>query len=381
MRDRILTADQLAFRDTVRAFVRREVVPHYDDWERAGQVTREAWAAAGRAGLLGLDVAADHGGGGTDDYRFAALITEELARTGTSGFAIALHNDIIGPYLNGLLDERQRRQWLPGFCAGELLTAIAITEPDAGSDLAGLRTTAVRDRDDYVLHGAKTLISNAILADLVIVAAVTNPAKQTRGRLTLLVVERGTPGFERGSPLAKIGLHAQDTAELFFDAVRVPAGHRLGEEGAGWQYLMRHLPRERLSIAVAAVAGAEAVLASTVEHCRGRTAFGQPLGALQHVRFELAELSTELEVARTFVDQCVLDHIAGRLDDVGAARVKWWTTDLQRRVVDRCLQLHGGYGFLREYTVARAFIDTRMMPIYGGSNEVMKELIGRSMGL
>jgi alkylation response protein AidB-like acyl-CoA dehydrogenase len=381
VRDNILNPEQLAFRDSIRAFVQREVVPHYEDWETAGQVSRSAWVAAGRAGLLGLDVATEYGGGGTDDYRFAALITEELARTGTSGFAIALHNDIIGPYLNCLADQSQRQRWLPDFCSGELLTAIAMTEPDAGSDLAGLRTTAVRDGERYVLNGSKTLISNAVLADIVIVAAVTDPRRATRGRLTLLVVERGMPGFERGRQIRKIGLHAQDTAELFFHDVRVPAANRLGEEGGGWQYLMRHLPRERLSIAVAAVAAAESILAQTVAHCRTRKAFGQTLGEFQHVRFELAEMSTELVVARTFVDQCVLDHVAGRLDEVGAARAKWWTTNLQRQVVDRCLQLHGGYGYLRDYPVARAFVDTRMMPIYGGSNEIMKEIIGRSLGL
>jgi alkylation response protein AidB-like acyl-CoA dehydrogenase len=381
VRDTILDAAHRAFGETVRSFVAREVVPHYPDWERAGQVSRDVWRSAGRAGLLGLDAPAEYGGGGTDDYRFAAQITEELARTGTAGLALALHNDIIGPYLITLADEAQRARWLPGFCAGELLAAIAMTEPGAGSDLAGLRTRAVRDGDDYVLTGAKTLISNAVLADIVIVAAVTDPAKHTRGRLTLLVVERGMAGFARGAPIPKIGLHAQDTAELFFDEVRVPAANRLGAEGGGWRYLMRHLPRERLSIAVAAVASAEAVLAATIAHCRTRDAFGQKLGEFQHVRFELAEMSTELDVARTYVDQCVLDHVAGRLDSVGAARAKWWTTDVQRRVVDRCLQLHGGYGYLREYPVARAFVDTRMMPIYGGTNEIMKELIGRSLGL
>ncbi|WP_027343315.1 acyl-CoA dehydrogenase family protein [Hamadaea tsunoensis] len=381
MRDAVLTEDQLAFRDTVRAFVRREVLPHYPAWEEAGRVDRSAWLAAGRQGLLGLDMPAEYGGGDCADYRFAALITEELARTGTAGFALALHNDIIGPYLLGLADQQQRGRWLPGFCSGGTLAALALTEPGAGSDLAGVRTSARRDGDDYVLTGSKTLISNALQADIVLVAAVTDPARQTRGRLTLLVVERDMPGFTRGPALRKIGLHAQDTAELFFDEVRVPAANRLGDEGGGWQYLMRHLPRERLSIAVAAVAAAEAVLAETIAYCRDRRVFGRTLGEFQHVRFELAEMSTEVEIARTYADQCVLDHVAGRLDEVGAARAKWWTTDLQRRVVDRCLQLHGGYGYLVEYPVARAYMDTRMMPIYGGTNEIMKEIIGRSLGL
>jgi long-chain-acyl-CoA dehydrogenase len=381
MRDPVLEPEHQAFRDTVRAFVQREVLPWYPEWERAGQVSREVWTAAGRAGLLGLDVPAGYGGGGLDDYRFAALITEELAGTGTGGLGIPLHNDIVGPYLTQLADADQQKRWLPGFCSGDTITAIALTEPEAGSDLAAIRTVAERDGDGYRLNGAKTFVSNGILADLVVVAAVTDPQRPSRGRFSLLVVERGMPGVERGRPLPKIGLHAQDTAELFFHDVAVPAANRLGPEGRGLPALMAHLPRERLSIAVAAVASAEAVFAETLDYCRNRRAFGQPIGEFQHVRFELAEMSTELEIARTYVDQCVLDHVAGRLDAVGAARAKWWTTDLQKRVVDRCLQLHGGYGYSREYRVGRAFVDTRMMPIYGGTNEIMKEIVGRSLGL
>ena len=381
MRDAVLEPEHIAFRDTVRAFVAREVLPNYDAWEEAGQVDRSVWTAAGRSGLLGLDVAPDYGGGGTDDYRFAALLTEELARTGTTGLGIPLHNDVIGPYLNDLADGGQRERWLPGFCSGDVITAIALTEPDAGSDLAAMRTTAVRDGDGYLLDGTKTFVSNGIHADLIIVAAVTDPQRQSRGRVSLLVVERGMPGLERGAPLRKLGLHAQDTAELFFHGVRLPAANLLGTEGRGLRSLMEHLPRERLSIAVSAVASAEAVFAETVAYCRTRRAFGRPIGELQHIRFELAEMSTELEIARTYLDQCLLDHVAGRLDPVGAARAKWWTTDLQKRVVDRCLQLHGGYGYMREYRVARAFTDTRMMTIYGGTNEIMKEIIGQSLGL
>jgi alkylation response protein AidB-like acyl-CoA dehydrogenase len=421
MRDAILEPEHRDFRRTVRAFVAREVVPHYAEWEEAGQVDREVWRKAGAAGLLGLDTAVEHGGGGETDYRFSALITEELARVGAGGLGVPLHNDIIGPYLNHLATGEQRARWLPGFCAGELVTALAITEPDAGSDLGGLRTRAVfegchggdgggreagngeggdepgRDGhgddghlDDgqvgaghYVLDGAKAFVSNGIQADLIIVAAVTDPAARARGRggLSLLVVERGMSGVTRSGPLRKLGLHAQDTAELAFDGVRVPAANLLGRAGRGLAEINRHLPRERVSIAVAALAEAEAVFAETLAYCKTRQAFGKPLGDLQHVRFELAEMATELDVAREYLDRRVLDHVAGRLDAASAARVKWWTTDVLRRVVDRCLQLHGGYGFMREYRVARAYTDTRMMPIYGGSNEIMKEIVGRSLGL
>lgn len=381
MRDAILEPEHIDFRKTVRAFVAREVLPHYEAWEDAGRIDRKLWTTAGRNGLLGLDVAEEFGGGGTDDYRFPALITEELARTGANGVPIPLHNDIIAPYLNTLTDDAQRKRWLPGYCKGELLAAIALTEPGAGSDMAGMRTSAVRDGDAYVLNGSKTFVSNGSNADLIIVAAVTDPRRTTRGRVSLLVVERDMPGLERGRPLRKIGLHAQDTVELFFHDVRVPAANLLDVEGNGLRALTEHLPRERLSISVAAIASAEAVFAETLAYCRTRRAFGRPIGELQHVRFELAEMSTELEVARTFVDQCVLDHVAMRLDAAGAARAKWWCTDVQKRVIDRCLQLHGGYGYMHEFRVARAFVDTRMMPIYGGTNEVMKEIIGRSLGL
>ena len=381
MRDSILEPEHLAFRDLVREFVAREITPHHPGWERAGMVDRGVWLAAGRAGLLGLEVATEHGGGGTADFRFPALLTEELARSGSSGPGFSLHNDVVGAYLEHLATGEQRRRWLPGFCAGELISAIAMTEPGAGSDLEALRTTALRDGDAYVLNGSKTFVTNGIHADLVIVAAVTDPEARPRGRVSLLVVERGMPGFERGRGLDKIGLSAQDTAELFFHDVRVPVANLLGQEGRGLRHLVDNLPRERLSIAVAAVAGAEAVFEDTLRYCQSRTAFGQPIGSFQHSRFELAEMSTELEIARTYVDQCVLEHNAGRFDAVAAARAKWWTTDLQRRVIDRCLQLHGGYGYMRESRVGRAYVDARMMPIYGGTNEIMKEIIGRSLGV
>ncbi|WP_371477818.1 acyl-CoA dehydrogenase family protein [Kitasatospora sp. NBC_00315] len=381
MQDHVLDPEHRDFAAMARLFIAREISPHHADWERAGMVDRDVWRAAGRAGLLGFDVAPEYGGGGTEDIRYPILLAEELIRAGASGMGFGLHNEVVAPYLNQLATPEQQRRWLPGFCSGDLVSAIAITEPGAGSDLQAITTSAVLDGDAYVLTGAKTFVTNGIHADLVIVAAKTNPADRLRGGISLLVVERGMPGFDRGRPLEKIGQHAQDTAELFFDEVRVPVTNLLGRPDRGLRHLMENLQRERLSIAATAVAGAETVFAATLQYCRTRTAFGQPIGGFQHIRFELAEMSTELEIARTYVDRCVLDHNAGRRDPVTAARAKWWTTDLQKRVVDRCLQLHGGYGYMREQAVARAFLDTRMMPIYGGTNEIMKEMIGRSLGV
>ncbi|MFI7248591.1 acyl-CoA dehydrogenase family protein [Micromonospora chalcea] len=373
----IFTADHLAFAELVRAFIDKEITPHHERWEADGIVDRAVWRAAGAAGLLGFFVDERYGGAGVTDRRFHAVLTEELARAGASGPAFGLHNDIIGPYLTDLTTEEQKQRWLPGFCSGEIVTAIAMSEPGAGSDLQGITTTAVRDGDDWVLNGQKTFISNGILADLVIVVARTDPDAGRRG-ISLLVVERGMPGFERGRNLDKLGQKAQDTAELFFADVRVPAANLLGVEGEGFAYLMRNLPLERLSIAVAALAGAETVFAQTLDYCRQRQAFGRPIGSFQHNRFVLAELATELRLGRVFVDQCL---VAPDLGAETAAMAKWWCTELQQRVVDRCLQLHGGYGYMREYPVARAYLDARVQTIYGGTTEIMKEVIGRSLGL
>ena len=373
----IFTADHLAFAELVRAFIDKEITPHHERWEADGIVDRGVWRAAGAAGLLGFFVDERYGGAGVTDRRFHAVLTEELARAGASGPAFGLHNDIIGPYLTDLTTEEQKQRWLPGFCSGEIVTAIAMSEPGAGSDLQGITTTAVRDGDDWVLNGQKTFISNGILADLVIVVARTDPGAGRRG-ISLLVVERGMPGFERGRNLDKLGQKAQDTAELFFADVRVPAANLLGAEGEGFAYLMRNLPLERLSIAVAALAGAETVFAQTLDYCKQRQAFGRPIGSFQHNRFVLAELATELRLGRVFVDQCL---VAPDLGAETAAMAKWWCTELQQRVVDRCLQLHGGYGYMREYPVARAYLDARVQTIYGGTTEIMKEVIGRSLGL
>ncbi|MET7401997.1 acyl-CoA dehydrogenase family protein [Dactylosporangium sp. NPDC005572] len=373
----IHTDEHRAFRELVRAFVDKEIAPHHERWEHDGIVDREVWRAAGRAGLLGFFVDPHYGGAGVTDRRFNAVLTEELARAGASGPAFGLHNDIIGPYLTDLTTEEQRQRWLPGFCSGEIVTAIAMSEPGAGSDLQGIATTAVRDGEHYVLNGQKTFISNGILSDLVIVVARTDPAAGHRG-ISLLVVERGMAGFDRGRNLDKIGQKAQDTAELFFSDVRVPAANLLGAEGQGFAYLMRNLPYERLSIAVAALAGAETVFEQTVAYCKQRHAFGSPIGSFQHNRFVLAELATELCIGRVFLDQCLVEP---QLTAETAAMAKWWCTELQQRTVDRCLQLHGGYGYMREYPVARAFLDARVQTIYGGTTEIMKEVVGRSLGL
>jgi acyl-CoA dehydrogenase len=373
----IFTADHLAFGELVRAFIEKEIAPHHARWEAAGVVDRSVWQAAGNAGLLGFFVDERYGGGGVADLRYNAILTEELARAGATGPAFGLHNDIIGPYLTDLTTEEQKQRWLPGFCSGEIITAIAMSEPGAGSDLQGITTTARRDGDSYVLNGQKTFISNGILADLVIVVARTDPEAGHRG-ISLLVVERGMAGFERGRNLDKIGQKAQDTAELFFADVRVPAANLLGEEGQGFLYLMRNLPYERLSIAAAAMAAAETIFAQTLAYVQQRKAFGRPIGSFQNSRFVLAELATELRIGRTFVDRCLIDQ---QLSAETAAMAKWWCTELQVRVVDRCLQLHGGYGYMMEYPVAKAYQDSRVQTIYGGTTEIMKEVIGRSLGL
>ncbi|UED83957.1 acyl-CoA dehydrogenase family protein [Streptomyces profundus] len=378
MRREIFDPEHLEFRATVRTFVEQEVSPHHQRWERAGVVDRSAWSAAGRQGLLGLAVPEEYGGGGSSDFRFPMVLAEEFARAGATGPGFRVHNDIVGPYLTELATDEQKRRWLPGFCSGELITAIAMTEPGAGSDLQGIRTSAVDKGDHYLLNGAKTFISNGILSDLVIVVARTTPEGGSRG-LSLLVVERGMAGFERGRNLDKIGLHAQDTAELSFTDVRVPKENLLGEEHRGFSYLMSRLPQERLTIAVGAAAVAEGILEATRDYVRGREAFGRPLAKLQHVRFQIAELATETTVTRTFIDRCVLEHNAGGLDTVHASMAKWWATELANKVVDRCLQLHGGYGYMAEYPVARAFTDSRVQTIFGGTTEIMKEIIGRSL--
>ena len=380
MRRTIFEPEHDAFRESVRAFCDKEIVPHHKEWEAAGIVPRELWLEAGKQGFLGFMVPEEYGGGGQRDFRFNAVLIEELTRCGASGPGFGVHTDINSAYLLDLTNDEQRARWLPGFASGELMTAIAMTEPGAGSDLQGIATTAVRDGDHYVLNGAKTFISNGILSDLVIVVAKTAPDQGYQG-ISLLVVERGMAGFERGRNLDKLGLKAQDTAELFFDDVRVPVANLLGEEGQGFVYLMERLPQERLAIAVVAAAACERVLELTTEYVKSRTAFGRPVGSFQNSRFAIAEMATETQIARVYVDRCIEELAAGTLTVADAAMAKWWTTELQKRVVDQCLQLHGGYGYMSEYPISKAYVDTRIQTIYGGTTEVMKEIIGRTMGL
>ena len=374
--------DHELFRDSVRRFIAADVAPHNDEWERAGLVDRAMFTAAGKHGFLGMAAPVEHGGGGVADFRYNLVIAEEVQRAGinAAGLGWTLHNDICLPYFLALTDEAQQARWLPGICSGELITAIAMTEPAIGSDLASMTTTAIRDGDDYVVNGSKTFITNGINADLVITAVKTDPGERHKG-MSLIVLERDMPGFERGRNLDKIGMHAQDTAELFFSDVRVPVANRLGEEGQGFRYLVTNLPQERLSIAATGVAAAQAAFDQTLAYVRERKAFGQPVGSFQNSRFRMAEMATEIEIAQSFIDRCVLALNAGELTADEAAMAKWFCTELQGRVVDACVQLHGGYGYMAEYPVARAYADARITRIYGGTTEIMKEIIGRSLGL
>ncbi|MEQ3552649.1 acyl-CoA dehydrogenase family protein [Pseudonocardia nematodicida] len=375
--------DHEVFRASFRKFVENEIVPNDAAWSQAGIVPRELFVRAGTNGFLGIDVPEEFGGGGVADFRFNAVIIEELMRSGSGGvgLGLTLHNDICMPYFLSFADAAQQKQWLPGIVAGERITAVAMTEPGMGSDLASMATTARRDGEHYVVNGAKTFITNGINSDLVITAVKTDPTQRHRG-ISLLVLERGMKGFERGRNLDKLGQHAQDTAELSFTDVRVPAANLLGgEEGQGFAQLVAKLPQERLSIAVAGVAAAQSALDWTLDYVTGRTAFGQPIGSFQHSRFVLAEIATEVDLAWHYIDDCIRALNAGELTAVDASKAKYWCTELQGRAIDACLQLHGGYGYMSEYPIARAFADARVTRIYGGTTEVMKEVIGRSLGL
>jgi alkylation response protein AidB-like acyl-CoA dehydrogenase len=382
MRRTLFEPEHVDYRESVRRFVAEEITPHHAEWEREGIVPRELFAKAAAKGMLAMQVPEEFGGSGVDDFRFNQIISEEVGFSGDagSGLGITLHNDICLPYFLRLCNEEQRARWLPGIADGSLITALAMTEPEMGSDLAGLRTTAVREGEEYVVNGSKTFITNGINSDLVITAVKTDPSQRHAG-ISLLIVERGMEGFDRGRNLEKVGMHAQDTSELFFDNVRVPVENRLGEEGQGFRHMTGNLPQERLSIAIAGVAAARGALRATIEYVKQRQAFGQPIGSFQNSRFALAEMATEVELATSFCDQAVLALNARELSPEDAAMAKWWATELQGRVIDRCVQLHGGYGYMLEYPIARAFVDARVTRIYGGTTEIMKEIIGRSLGV
>ena len=381
MQRTIFDPDHRIFRESVEHFVATEIVPNHARWTADGKVDKAMFRAAGQQGLLGMAIPEQYGGGGIDDFRYNAVINEVVTSSGAaaSGLCITLHNDICIPYFLSYGTQEQRDRWFPGLVSGNLMTALAMTEPGTGSDLAGIAASAVRDGDSYLVNGSKTFITNGINADLVIVVARTGP--DPHGGLTLFVVEDGMDGFRRGRNLDKLGMHAQDTSELFFDDVRVPAGNRLGPEGAGFMQLVANLPQERLSIAVGAVAAAEAALSITITYAQERTAFGRPIGRFQHNRFVLAELKTEVDLGRVFTDRLIEEHVAGRLTIEQAAEAKWWTTEMLLRVVDAGVQMHGGYGYMAEYPIAQAYVDARLQTIYGGTTEIMKEIIGRGLGL
>jgi alkylation response protein AidB-like acyl-CoA dehydrogenase len=377
---RLLFEDEhVWFRESVREFVKRSVLPGRTRHREQHGIDRDIWLEAGRQGFLGLGLPVEHGGSGVEDFRFNAILGEELARAGMAyASSFGIQTDVVAPYLLELTADEQRARWLPRFCTGESVSAIGMTEPDAGSDLAALRTSAKRDGDGWVINGAKTFITNGASADLVIVAARTGPARRD---ISLFVIEAGTPGFTRGDPLHKVGQPEADTAELFFEGVRVPSESLIGTHGRGFAHMMDRLPQERLSAAVANLAHATYVLERTLEYVGQRNAFGRPIGTFQHNRFLLAELATELDVAQVYVDSCIQAHVAHGLAPVDAAKAKWWTAEAQNRVIDGCVQLHGGYGYMEEYDVARAWCDARVTKIWAGSNEIMKEIIGRDLGL
>jgi len=382
MRRDVFTADHEAFREVIASFVSKEVVPHFPSWEEAGRVPREVFAALGELGALGTAIPEEYGGGGQADYRYNVVLQEEAARQLVNLGTLRTQLDIVLPYFLAYANEEQRQRWFPGLAAGELLTAIAMTEPDTGSDLAGMRTTAVRDGDSYVLNGAKTFITGGIQADLVIVVArtATDPENRRAG-LTLLVVQDGMPGYTHGKKLEKLGQRAQDTAELSFADVRVPVANRLGEEGQAFGYLGNNLAQERLTIAIGSVAQSWGALQATIDYVKGRKAFGTPVASFQNTKFELAALSTEIEAGQAMVDRAINEHVRGELSGSDAARVKLFCTEMQGRVMDRCLQLFGGYGYILEYPIARLYADARVTRIYGGTSEVLKTIISKSLGL
>ncbi len=373
----LFDSDHEIFRDTVRRFVEEEIAPFHAQWEKDGKISRDAWLKAGELGLLCASMPEEYGGGGVERTH-SVILLEELARAGATGPGFGLHSEIVAPYINRYGSEEQKRKFLPKMAKGEMIGAIAMTEPGTGSDLQGVRTTALKDGNELVINGSKTFITNGEMSDVVIVVAKTDPEAGARG-ISLVLVEAEREGFRKGCNLEKIGLKAQDTSELFFDDVRVPMTNLLGEEGKGFVYLMQELAWERLQLSIAAVANTEAAVEWTIDYTKRREAFGQPIHDFQNTRFKLAEAKTQATVARTFVDKLIALMLEDKLDAETAAMAKWWTSDTQCRVIDECLQLHGGYGYMWEFPIARAWADARIQRIYAGTNEIMKEIIGRSL--
>lgn len=375
----IFTKDHDMFRDNFRKWLEKEVVPFHEKWEEQQQVPKEIWRRAGELGFLCPSQAEEYGGMGAD-FLYNAIITEEVAKAGTSGLALSLHSDIIAPYIEAFGSEAQKKKYLPKAASGECILAIAMTEPNTGSDLAAVKTSAIKKGDKWILNGSKTFISNGQICDAVIVVAKTDPEAK-HGGISLFIVDAGTKGFTKGRNLKKIGMHAQDTSELHFEDVELPTDALLGDEGAGFYYLMQKLQQERLVVAIGAVAGCEAAIEGTIKYCQERQAFGKPISKFQNTQFKLVEMSTETEIARTFVDRLLTEHVAGKNIIKETCMAKYWTSDLLNKVVNECLQLHGGYGYMLEYPIAKAYLDARVQTIYAGTNEIMKTVIAKSMGI
>ena len=374
------TEEHRIFRESLRRFLEREITPHVDEWEEAGIVPREAWKKMGEQGFLAMGVPEEYGGLGAD-FLYSVIVTEEMTRTNHAGLAASLHSDIIVPYIQSFASEQQKHKYLPGCISGNIITAVAMTEPNAGTDLAGMKTTALERGDEIILNGQKTFISNAINCDLVVLAARDPETKDPHRAVDLYLVEAGTPGFEKGKQIKKIGWHSQDTGELFFNDCRIPKENRLGDKGSGFLKLMLKLQQERLVCAIGAVAGAEYMLELTIKYCKERTAFGKPLSKFQNTQFEIVEMATEVKLGRTFIDKLIADHLEGKEIVVDVSMAKYWTTEMASRVADRCVQLFGGYGYCEEYPIARAWRDIRVTRIFAGTNEIMKVIAARFMGL
>ncbi len=378
---RIYSEDHESFRQSVKEFVDRSLVPRAEEMIKEKVIPRDIWLEAGKQGFFGLGIPEEYGGAGVDDYRFNAVFAEEIAKfTAAAASCFGIHADITAPYVVHMGTDEQKERWLPGVAAGEKIMAIGMTEPSGGSDLAALKTTAVKDGEGWVLNGSKTFITNGHQCDLAVVAARTDPAKGAKG-ISLFVLEAGMEGFTKGNKLDKVGQVESDTSELFFENVKVPADHLLGPEGMGFIAMMQHLPQERIGNAISNIANAKQILTETIQYSKDRKAFGQPIGMFQHNKFKIAEMITAVEVAQAYIDDCVAAHAEGKLTPVDAAKAKWWAAQVQCDVLDECVQLHGGYGFMNEYRVARAWRDARVHKIWAGTNEIMKELIGRDVGL